>query len=132
MSTFTYDVIEPLAYDFTQIPHNSGQGFCTGQGVIPEPTQDHLIAYGEEVKALFNMEDGDTAEDVQRRLAEELKDKSTKQQKAAADKASRKMLEITAKLCQQSPSADQLGELPPRARNAFLKWVQKEVANPEV
>lgn len=131
MSKFTLDVLETLDYDFTGFPSNQG-GQCKGVGTVPEPTQPILDAYTKGVRALFDIREGETSEEVTARLEAELADGGKKAQEEKAKAATEGMISLTAELCQHSPDADELTELPPRVRNAFMKWVHKELANPEV
>jgi hypothetical protein len=120
MAQFSISAIEPLEYDFTGIRSNSGDGYCKGKGTIPEPTEPLLRAYGEALRTLYGVEE---AEEVEEAIDAE---------GPSAEERHRRLLELTAELCQQSPSADELQELPPRACNLFMKWVYKELSDPEV
>lgn len=118
MSGFSIDAVEPLDYDFTQAPSNSGKGMCKGKGTIPEPSEALLEAYSAAVRDLYKVEDGES-------IAKKM---DADKQKETSDK----LLSLTATLCQNSPSKAELKELPPRICTAFMKWVFKEIADPEV
>ncbi len=128
MAKFQLDVVESLDYDFTAIPSNKGKGMCRGKGTIPEPTQERLAEYGAKLKQMFENaalpEPGAEGEDP---VGEEQAD-------AMSNSAGRQdtMLSLTAQLCMNTPSTEDLEELPPRYLNAFFKWVYKELTDPEV
>ncbi|CAA9313805.1 MAG: hypothetical protein AVDCRST_MAG93-5391 [uncultured Chloroflexia bacterium] len=128
MSNFSVTAVEPLDYDFTDFPSNVHKGKnCTGKGSLPEPTEALLNSYGEKVQALFEVKDTD---DPKKAVEDAMDDKAAT--KAENERKAQELLELTAELCQNSPNAEELKELPPRIRNAFMKWVYKELADPEV
>ncbi len=123
MAQFSVDAVEPLEYDFTGFPQNKDpKKKCTGQGVIPEPTQSHLQTYANSLKALYEVS---TDEDL----------KDAVESESATDKEGERLAQIaglTAALCQNSPTKAELMQLTPRIRTAFLKWVYQELADPKV
>ncbi|PLS86465.1 MAG: hypothetical protein CYG60_07075 [Actinobacteria bacterium] len=120
MSMFSLSAIEALDYDFTGIPSNSRHGEkCTGKGTIPEPSQERIEAYATATRELYEVEENDEVEDAIERAAQE-KEKS------------KTLLKLTAELCQNSPSAEEIEDLPPRYQKGFLTWIFRELANPEV
>lgn len=129
MSQFNVETIEALEYDFTAIKHNvqpkkGAVKYCSGKGAIPEPTETQLEGYSSGVKTIFGLDeaadDADTKEKVEGQIVK------------ANESVTKKLMGLTSALCQGSPSKAELEELPPRYRNAFLKWVYAEVTNPEV
>ena len=119
MSTFSIESVEPLTYDFTGATSNSGEGKCKGKGTVPEPSQPRLEAYSAAVRELFNVkENKDVAAAID--------------QQAEAKEKSSTLLALTAELCQNSPSKEEMEELPPRIQKAWLKHLYKELADPEV
>lgn len=126
MSTFSVDSVETLDYDFTGFPKNAGRGKCKGKGVIPEPTQGHLIAYAEGLRQLYQVPTDD--DDSETKVSQEIEKSATEQ----SEKRQEGLLKLTAALCQNSPSAAELRELPPRIRTAFMKHVYQELSNPKV
>lgn len=131
MSQFTVETIEKLEYDFTGIKHNiqpqkkgAAAKFCTGKGVVPEPTETQLEGYSVGVKKIFGL---DTAAD-----SAETKEKVEGKIEKSDESTTKKLMGLTSALCQGTPSKAELEELPPRYRNAFLKWIYSEVTNPEV
>ncbi len=125
MSSFSASIVEPLDYDFTGFPSTKNPGKnCKGKGTIPEPTHAVLEAYAEGLRDLFGINEGEDAETAM----ESVQKKNEEGSGDAADT----LLELTADLCQHSPTADDLRELPPRILNAFQKWVYRELSDPEV
>lgn len=119
MANFSSSSVEVLEYDFRDFASNSGSGSCEGHGQIPEPTSDALEAYAAATRALFAVE---TNKDVKAKLEDD----------DAAKAKSRELLALTADLCRNTPSVDQLEDLPPRIQRAFFKWIFKEITDPEV
>ncbi len=126
MSTFSYDAIEKIEYDFTSIPNNSGSGFCSGKGVIPEPTQPVLEAYAAGIKKLYGLDDEDGKQEIEEAM--EAGDSAAKTDGEEAPG----LMALTAALCQNSPSEAELDELPNRAKLAFMKWIYGELQDPKV
>lgn len=124
MSNFSYGSIEALDYDFTGVPSNSANGCCKGKGAIPEPTQAHLKAYAQALRNLYGLTEDDDPSNIAKAIKSE--------KSASAEERAERLLRLTADLCQGSPSAEELLELPPRIRNAFMKWVYQELSDPEV
>ena len=119
MSTFSLEVIETLDYDFTEIPSNSGSGKCKGRGTIPEPSQPRLEAYSSAVRELFDVkENKDVASAIDRDAAE--KEKSST------------LRALITELCQNTPSKEQIEDLPPRYQRAFLKWIFGSLTDPKL
>lgn len=117
---FSYDSIEDLSYDFQSAPNNKGTGRCKGVGCVPEPTQKALEAYSAATRELFQVK---TDEDA-KKVAVDRKRQSEEQ----ADT----FLALTAELCQNQPSKEDLEELPPRVLRGFLKWLMRSVVDPKV
>lgn len=128
MANFDIDSVEPLDYDFRGFQKNDAPRgeMCSGFGEIPEPTQKILTAYAKGTQELFQVE---TQDEVEKALDAEAK---LKQDAAEAKQRKARLHGLTAALCQNSPTARELGELPPRIANAFMKWVYKELSDPEV
>ncbi len=126
MSTFSVSIIEPLEYDFTKIRSNSGSGYCKGKGIIPEPSQTALEAYGAAVRELYKV---DESKDVTAAMdADERQAHSDAEAKERSDT----LLALTSGLCQNQPSDEQLKDLPPRYCRAFMKWIFAELQDPKV
>jgi len=134
MASFDIKAVEPLDYDFTGFDKNTGNGKCKGRGNIPEPTQKHLNAFSAGMKNLAGKSE---EEDISSEDAVAMVDKTIEESGATdATEANaiieKKVIGLIAGLCQNSPSAAQLTELPPRIRTAFMKWVHKQLADPKV
>lgn len=129
MSNFSLEAIETLDYDFTGIASNSGKGGCKGKGTIPEPSQPRLEAYSAAMRELFDVKDN---KDVADALNKDEKKPTDEELLAEQKVRSEKLLAITAELCQNTPSKAELEDLPPRYQRAFLKWIFREIADPEV
>lgn len=121
MAKFSLAAVETLDYDFTGFPKEDGKGYCTGKGTIPEPSQKALDQYFKDLSEI--MGGGGAAAHV--RDITQIDPEVQKEQLAAVFAA-------IAKLCSNQPSKEQLMELPPRIKIAFLKWVNQEFQNPEV
>lgn len=117
MATFSIKTVETLDYDFRGIPKDGGKGYCSGKGIVPEPSTADL----EEYQAAMQELQGE-------RTLEELANAKTKEQAEQLHKT----LEATAAFCKGTPSVEELEELPPRLKIAFIRWLGGEISNPEV
>lgn len=129
MAQFTSEHLELLEYDFTGFAANSG-GMCSGKGTIPEPTKQMLLDYAQAVREIFetdDLADVDPATMVADSFATEEKDEVSEE----LDSASDQLLDATSALCSGTPTKAQLVELPPRILRGFMKWVYREIADPE-
>jgi len=126
MGGFSADTFEKLDYDFTKIPKNSGEGFCTGKGTIPEPSDEMLQEFqkGAAEDAAKLMGGSVSQQDL---LRDPAKLVDLVSRTAETRKATEKRL---AKLCRNSPSEKELSELPPRYFNGFANWLTDEVGSP--
>jgi len=105
MSGFTAAAVSTLDYNFGGIPAVGG-GYCTGKGVVPEPSEEAIEAFTKAVQALGADEDGPegTPHTVMDRLRSEL---ST--------------------FCAGAPTPEEINGLPPRALLAFARWLVGEL-----
>lgn len=118
MATFSIKTVETLDYDFRGIPKDGpAKGYCSGKGTVPEPSTADLEAYQATMKEIT----------VGRSL-EDLAQADTKEQQEQLHKT----LEATAEFCKGTPSLQELEELPPRMKIAFIRWLGGEISNPEV
>lgn len=93
--------IEPLAY--------TGLGqYGIPDGVIPEPTNDGLVAFFTAVEGLDNPAEGVTGEDIL----------------ALVQKA-------TSAFCSGVITPEQFAAMPPRLFREFAKWLVSEFADPK-
>lgn len=132
MATFSADLVEPLEYDFTGFPSNSGSGNCKGKGVTPEPSDAVLRAYQKGVRELMGVKEDATPDELAKELEKQTKDQTAAEAQKEADEKSKKLLALTAQLCQNQPSVEELEELRPRTLRAFMKHTFKELADPKV
>jgi hypothetical protein len=102
------DAVTSLDFDFTAAPKESGEGFCTGKGVVAEPTSERLSAFFDEIVAL------------QKAASEAEAGQSSKE---ALDD----MRRIATAVCGGCPSAEEIADLPPRYLGAFSKWLLDEL-----
>lgn len=111
-------IVEPLDYDFTR--------FGGRKAEIPEPSEelivemysamDHLL---KEVAGSFvDLPKNPSAQDLVNSLNQLTMSESYKPMLDG-------MTEIYARLCANSPSVEELKQLPPRIRALFFQWVAK-------
>lgn len=117
MAKFSASVVERLDYDFTDFEKDGGGGRCSGKGTIPEPSQKDLDEYLATVQAL--VPNGDV-------------EALAREGDAASTEVMDKLLEAVAGFCKNTPSKEELDELPPRIKMYFVGWISKEFSNPEV
>lgn len=125
-------VVEPLDYDFTAIP-----GFAEFKGTVKEPSQPQVAAYlkaaRDEVKRITesvnSADGGDAFGDTG--VVAMLADMSFRAESLGPEALKRQAQFISA-LCSGSPSATQLQKLPHRFMVAFVRWLSKEILDPEV
>jgi hypothetical protein len=122
-------VVEALDYTFEPYVPS-----C--HGTIKEPSDEQIIAFMEDMKALF-------AEGSQKGLKETERDARGNPDPAdllagldalnPADTGAmmKKMNGVFAALCSGKPTAIQIGKLPLRRRAAFFAWLQSEAISPE-
>lgn len=117
MAKFSVSAVERLDYSFIGFPRDDGNGYCTGKGTIPEPSQAQLDEYFE---ALGEIGGEDSLESLANADARESREQLEK------------LLDIVATLCSGTPSQEELSQLPPRIKIAFIRWIGQEFSNPEV
>lgn len=125
MSQFSISSVAELEYDFTGIRSNTGKGFCKGSGVVPEPTQKEIEGYSQSIRDLFSISKDSSVEKAIASAEETTSEEN-------ADDKNKQLLELTAALCQNTPSYEELNALTPRYRTGFMKWLHEELSNPEV
>jgi hypothetical protein len=122
VANFSIAAVETLDYDFTGFLKEDGKGYCTGKGTIPEPSQKALDEYFQSLSEIMESVPG------QGKAVKRVLDIDPEQQKEQLAE----IFAAIAKLCSNQPNQEQLMELPPRIKIAFLKWVNQEFQNPEV
>lgn len=125
MAKFSSQSIEGLEYDFTSIPHKSGEGYCKGRGLVPEPTEEGQKEYVRRLKEITG------AESVRSDHIESALD-SVEAEPGEADDRIGRLKELLADFCKGSPSKEQLEQLPYRYFMGFVKWLSQEINDPEV
>jgi hypothetical protein len=111
MAKFTGTGVERIEYQFSAVPHISGEGFCKGAGVIPEPDQSTLDQYYVLEKEFFQFTSNiDTLDKIPDDLA-------TKRREMMIG-----MLEIL------KIPRDHLDQLPPRYLDAFRLYVTENLS----
>lgn len=121
------EAVEDLEYDFTKYVDG-----CVG--VVPEPSSDQMDAFFKSLQ--------DTAKSVKglRTKVQKAKeeDMSDEEMQALLDEMddiqfgdfTQKMVEAAGEVCSNQPSAEQIGQLPHRVQQSFLKWLM-EAFRPE-
>jgi hypothetical protein len=108
--------VEPLDYDF--------EPFVTGaeaKGTVPEPSQQAMAGYRKAVLTVIN-EYKDVSDADPTELDGEALDKVTER----GEELEKRMDELTARLCKNTPSQETLAKLPWRHKVLFSKWLQEE------
>jgi hypothetical protein len=116
-------VVEALDYDL--------RPYVQAHGTIPEPTDRQIAAFMAGVKATFkeaqkDLPDGIDLEDPVSMLGA-LDDLDPDVQINAMNKLSG----VYAELCSNTPTGEQISQLPMRIRTIFFNWLQQEVMAPE-
>lgn len=108
--------VEPLDYDFT--------GFVEGdlaKGTVPEPSQQAMAGYRKAVLGVIR-----EYKDVQDVDPEKLDDEDLDKISDRADELEKRMDELTARLCKNTPSVEVLAQLPWRHKVLFSRWLQEQ------
>lgn len=119
-TTFNAGDYGRLRYDFTDY------GGVTG--IIPEPSDDLINEFQEDYRALarrYGVDIGDEAP------AEEVTEAINKADQTDMRKAQAELAELSAKLCSNSPDADQILQIPFRIRMRFNAWLLGQIMDPE-
>lgn len=110
------EAVEPLDYDFT--------GFVDGaeaKGTVPEPSQQAMAGYRKAVMAVIR-----EYKDVQDVDPDKLGDEDLERITERAEELEKRMDELTARLCKNTPSVETLAKLPWRHKVLFSKWLQEQ------
>jgi hypothetical protein len=110
------EAVEPLDYDFT--------GYVDGpeaRGVVPEPSQQAMSGYRKAVLGVIR-----EYKDVQDLDVDNITDDQMDNLTARAEELEKRMDELTARLCKNTPSIEVLGKLPWRHKVLFSKWLQEQ------
>lgn len=60
MAKFNSANLDPTEYDFTEFPHKDGEGFCSGKGVIAEPSDEQMNEFQAAARELEKAGDDDS------------------------------------------------------------------------
>lgn len=121
MSSFdASSIVEPLDYNFEK--------YGGRKAVIPEPNEEQVITYYKELDELLKSLAGEfvklpahpTAQDLVEALAQLTMSDSYSPMQGG-------MTRIVAKLCSNTPTEDEIRQLPPRMRALFFQWVAREM-----
>lgn len=113
-------IVEPLDYDFTK--------FGGRKATIPEPSEDAVVKMYAEMDVLVKEIAGSFVQLPENPSAQDLVESLNQltMSESYAPMLSG-MTRIYAELCSQTPSADELGQLPPRIRALFFQWMAKQM-----
>lgn len=122
--TFDAGVFGTLRYDFKK--------FGGVQGLIPDPSDQMIEDFLTRLRAIAKeYGDEDATIDVETADAAELTAMLDETEGVRLADAQREVCAAIAELCQGSPNADQLLQLPFRVRQGFMAWLQRKLMNPE-
>jgi hypothetical protein len=116
-------VVEALDYDL--------KPYVNASGTIPEPTDDQIAAFLTGMKAVFKEAEQDLPQDLDVDDPGQLLGAIDSLDPEVQIRAMNKMSGVYAALCSDTPTADQISQLPLRVRTIFFNWLQNEVMNPE-
>ena len=126
MSKFSVKSVESLDYDFTGLPREDGEGYCSGRGMIPEPSESDQQAFAEAMRELFGTESPDDE------ALEEMAGGAANVDFEEAQAKKSRMIEAISGYCKGHPSAEELAQLYPRHFILFAKWLTQEITDPNV
>lgn len=113
-------VVEPLDYDFTK--------FGGRKAEIPEPSDAQVLKMYSEMDALVKSLAGEFVELPKNPSAQDLVESLNQ---LTMSESYGPMLEgmtaIYSDLCSNSPTVEELNQLPPRIRTLFFQWVAKQM-----
>lgn len=122
--TFDAGAFGSLRYDFT--------AYGGATGIIPDPSDDLLEKFNtgyRDLLAEYGL-DTDTGE-VDSRDPESVNAALERTEGVSFVEQQRRMVDLIADLCQDSPSAEQIMRLPFRVRQRYIVWLQNNLTNPE-
>jgi hypothetical protein len=116
MAFVAHEAIEPLDYDFTHFMDGS-----EAKGTVPEPSQQAMAGYRKAVLAVVR-----DYKDVQDVDPDTLSNDELDRITDRAEELEKRMDELTARLCKNTPSVETLSKLPWRHKVMFSKWLQEQ------
>lgn len=121
------------AKDYGTVQYDFAPDAPVVKGYIPDPSDEMLQQYHKDIRDLME-EAGinDLPSPSEMRLNPDRMDEyMDRLDKYDIIDTHHKLLEIIAKLCADTPSVDDMMMLPYRKRIGFVRFVQKELINPE-
>jgi hypothetical protein len=116
MAFVAHEAIEPLDYDFTHFMDGP-----EAKGTVPEPSQQAMAGYRKAVLGVIR-----EYKDVQDVEPDKLDNDELDRITERAEELEKRMDELTARLCKNTPSVETLGKLPWRHKVMFSKWLQEQ------
>ena len=116
-------VVEALDYDF--------RPYVNASGTIPEPTDNQIAEFLTGVKAIFKEAEKDLPQELDMEDPGMLLGAIDALDPEAQIRAMGDMARVYAALCSDTPTEEQIRELPMRVRTIFFNWLQQEVMAPE-
>jgi hypothetical protein len=116
-------VVEALDYDL--------KPYVNAAGTIPEPTDTQIAEFLTGIKAVFKEAEKDLPTDLDTEDPGVLLGAIDALDPTAQIKAMGEMAKVYAGLCSNTPSAEEITQLPMRVRTIFFNWLQQEVMAPE-
>jgi hypothetical protein len=121
------------AKDYGTVQYNFHPDAPEVRGVIPDPSDDMLQAYHKAIREVMKesgIEDLPTESEI-RANPGRLDDMMDRVEAFDQIETHHRILDIIATLCQNQPSVEDMMKLPYRKRIRFVRFVQKELTNPE-
>lgn len=100
-------------------------------GVVAEPTDDQIVKFLTDVKALVTRLHEKAEADVGSRDPADLVDAIEELDPSVVGEFHHSLAGIFAELCSDEPSGEQILAVPMRIRVHFYSWLRQEVMNPE-
>lgn len=126
MAGFDVGSVEKLDYDFTGITRDDGEGFCSGKGIVPEPSNKRLQEFQRSLLEYTKERMPEVSENGDRDIQKELAAALEAIEQDAADRET--MTEILSDLTKGAPSKEEIDELPPRYFTRFFQYVYEGVS----
>lgn len=124
MPSFDSDTVtlpEAVTFDFT--------GFgVDAAGSIPEPSEKQIRDFFRTIKSIYDGDDSDVAEFDNPLAYIDIIDKTSEEEFAAMKT---RVLDAVAALCSNTPTAEQMGQLPSYVAGKFFTYVFQAFTNPE-
>jgi hypothetical protein len=116
-------VVEALDWDF--------KPYVKASGTIPEPTDKQIAAFLTGLKTVFKEAEKDLPKDLDLEDPGVLLGAIDNLDPEVQITAMGKIAAVYAALCSDTPTEEQISQLPMRVRTIFFNWLQQEVMAPE-